>query len=69
MFLLLQRRQIRVAVIPDRAEQATELYTPLFARMSDVLTQYDAAQLATLQDFGEQTVLALEETTEQLIAE
>jgi hypothetical protein len=47
LFLLLQRRQIRVAAIPDRAEQATELHTPLFARMSDVLTQYDVAQLAT----------------------
>lgn len=63
------RRQILVTVIPDRAAQATELYTPLFTRMSDVLAHYDAAQLATLQDFTEQTVLALEETTEQLIVE
>jgi DNA-binding MarR family transcriptional regulator len=63
------RRQVLVTVIPERAEQATELYAPLFTRMSEVLAQYDTAQLATLQDFAEQTVLALEETTQRLIAE
>jgi DNA-binding MarR family transcriptional regulator len=63
------RRQVLVTVVPGRAEQATELYTPLFARISEVLARYDAAQIATLQDFAEQTVAALEEATEQLTAD
>jgi DNA-binding MarR family transcriptional regulator len=63
------RRQVLVTVVPERAKQATDLYTSLFTRMSEVLARYDVVQLATLQEFAEQTVLALEETTEQLMAE
>jgi DNA-binding MarR family transcriptional regulator len=60
------RRRVLVTAIPDRAQQAAELYLPLFTRMSEVLATYDAAQLATLRDFAERTVRVLEEETERL---
>ncbi|MFC0113309.1 MarR family transcriptional regulator [Kibdelosporangium aridum] len=60
------RRQVVVTVVPERAQLATDLYMPLFTRMSEVLTQYDREQLATLHHFAEQSVTVLRAEIERL---
>ncbi|MEV0228629.1 MarR family transcriptional regulator [Nonomuraea sp. NPDC050786] len=57
------RRRYLVTAVPDRAQQAIELYTPLFTSMREVLAHYDDDQLATLLDFAQRTVHAFEELT------
>ncbi|MCE7011572.1 MarR family transcriptional regulator [Kibdelosporangium philippinense] len=60
------RRQVVVTAVPERAQLATDLYTPLFDRMSEILTQYDLEQLATLHHFAEQSVTVLRDEIERL---
>jgi hypothetical protein len=57
---------VLVTAIPERAQEATALYGQLYTRMLDLLSTYDAAQLATLQDFAERSVRILEEETQRL---
>ncbi|MFI6395459.1 MarR family winged helix-turn-helix transcriptional regulator [Nonomuraea sp. NPDC050547] len=57
------RRRYLVTAVPDRAQQAIKLYTPLFTSMRQVLAHYDDDQLATLRDFAQRTVDAFEELT------
>jgi DNA-binding MarR family transcriptional regulator len=57
------RRQVLVTVIHERAQQAAELYEPLYSRMPEILSRYDDDQLATLLHFAAQTVSVFEQLT------
>ncbi|ONI76983.1 hypothetical protein ALI144C_33225 [Actinosynnema sp. ALI-1.44] len=60
------RRQVFVTAVHERAQQAVDLYAPLFTRISRVLTAYTDEQVETLRRFAEQTVQALREETDRL---
>lgn len=60
------RRQVTVTVNLERAQQAIDLYVPLYTKTAEVLADYGDEELTTLHTFAQQTLAILQEEIARL---
>jgi DNA-binding MarR family transcriptional regulator len=60
------RREVNVHAFPERVEEATSLYRPLYKRLADLVGGYTDDQITVLLDFAERSDKVLADEIDKL---